>query len=84
MKTGEVVIVGGGMAGCLAAYYLGAAGVRAVLIERSDIGSQSSGNSAGGLNPLHGPAIPGALEALAFGREGFVADSGHVVESRRA
>ena len=66
MKTGEVVIVGGGMAGCLAAYYLGAAGVRTVLIERSDIGSQSSGNSAGGLNPLHGPGIPGALETLAM------------------
>ena len=55
---GEVVIVGGGAAGCAAAYYLGQAGVKATLIERAGIGMQASGYSAGGVNPLHGLAAP--------------------------
>lgn len=66
MESAEVVIIGGGMAGCLAAFYLGTAGVRSVILERSGIGRQASGNSAGGLNPLHGPGIPGALSDLAL------------------
>lgn len=55
---GEVVIVGGGAAGCAVAYYLGQAGVKATLIEREGIGLQASGYSAGGVNPLHGLAAP--------------------------
>src|SRR3989440_11284569 len=55
---GEVVIVGGGAAGCAVAYYLGQAGVKATLIEREGIGMQASGYSAGGVNPLHGLAAP--------------------------
>ena len=53
---GDVVIVGGGAAGCAVAYYLGQAGVKATLIEREGIGMQASGYSAGGVNPLHGLA----------------------------
>jgi len=53
---GDVVIVGGGAAGCAVAYYLGQAGVKATLIEREGIGLQASGYSAGGVNPLHGLA----------------------------
>lgn len=55
---GHVVIVGGGVAGCAVAYYLGQAGVKATLIEREGIGLQASGYSAGGVNPLHGLAAP--------------------------
>ena len=44
---GDVVIVGGGAAGCAVAYYLGQAGVKATLIEREGIGMQASGYSAG-------------------------------------
>jgi len=51
---GDVVIVGGGAAGCAVAYYLGQAGIKATLIEREGIGMQASGYSAGGVNPLHG------------------------------
>src|SRR5919197_6289694 len=54
--SGEVVIVGGGAAGCAVAYYLGQAGIKATLIEREGIGMQASGYSAGGVNPLHGLA----------------------------
>ncbi len=50
----DVVIVGGGAAGCAVAYYLAQAGVKATLIEPQGVGSQASGYSAGGVNPLHG------------------------------
>ena len=53
---GDVVIIGGGAAGCAVAYYLGQAGIKATLIEREGIGMQASGYSAGGVNPLHGLA----------------------------
>jgi len=55
---GDVVIIGGGAAGCAVAYYLGQAGIKATLIEREGIGMQASGYSAGGVNPLHGLAAP--------------------------
>ena len=64
--TADVVIVGGGAAGCAVAYYLSLAGVKATVIEREGIGSQASGFSAGGLNPLEGTHIPGPLGALAI------------------
>jgi glycine oxidase len=53
-ESSEVVVVGGGVAGCATAYYLSRAGVKVTLIERDSIGQQASGYSAGGLNPLHG------------------------------
>lgn len=63
--SGEVVIVGGGAAGCAVAYYLGQAGIKATLIERHGIGSQASGYAAGGINPLHGLAASMRAFALA-------------------
>ena len=65
-EPSEVVIIGGGVAGCAAAYYLSLAGVKATVIEREGIGSQASGYSAGGLNPLEGAHIPGPLGPLAM------------------
>ena len=65
-ETSDVVIVGGGVAGCATAYYLSQAGVKATIIEREGISSQASGYSAGGLNPLEGSCIPGPLSALAL------------------
>ena len=62
----DVVIVGGGAAGCSVAYYLAQAGVRSTIIERQGIGSQASGYSAGGLNPLQGTGIPGPLSEVAM------------------
>ena len=62
----EVAIVGGGAAGCAVAYFLAQAGVEAAIIERAGVGSQASGYSAGGLNPLQGTAIPGPLGLLAI------------------
>lgn len=65
-QTTDVVIVGGGVAGCATAYYLAQAGVKVTVVESQGIGMQASGYSAGGLNPLQGAQIPGPLGALAM------------------
>ncbi len=62
----DVVIVGGGAAGCAVAYYLGLAGVSSTIVEREGIAAFASGYSAGGLNPLEGAGIPGRLGPLAM------------------
>ena len=62
----DVVIIGGGAAGCAAAYYLGLAGIPATIIEGNGVASQASGYAAGGLNPLQGSGIPGPLGPLAM------------------
>ena len=62
----DVVIVGGGAAGCAVAYYLGLTGVSSTVVEREGIAAFASGYSAGGLNPLEGAGIPGRLGPLAM------------------
>ena len=62
----DVVIVGGGAAGCAVAYYLGLAGVSSTIVEREGIAAYASGYSAGGLNPLEGAGIPDPLGPLAI------------------
>ncbi len=47
----DVVIVGGGVIGCAAAYYLSEAGARVTLLERGEVASQASGAAAGMLIP---------------------------------
>jgi glycine/D-amino acid oxidase-like deaminating enzyme len=64
--TTDVVIVGGGVAGCATAYYLAKQGIKSTIIEREGIASKASGFSAGGLNPLQGAGIPGPLGPLAI------------------
>jgi glycine oxidase len=60
----HVVVIGGGAAGCAAAYALTAAGARVTLVEREGVGTQASGWSAGGINPLQG--IPDSLASFAL------------------
>src|SRR3974377_404397 len=45
----EVVIVGGGIVGCAAAYYLVRRGKQLVLLEKSVIGGEASGRNGGGV-----------------------------------
>ena len=65
-QTTDVVVAGGGAAGCAVAYYLARAGVGVTIVESEGIGSRASGYSAGGLNPLQGAGIPGPLGPLAI------------------
>ena len=51
----DVVIVGGGMAGCAIAHTCASAGLRTVLLERDRIGHGSSGHGSGLLLPDPGP-----------------------------
>jgi glycine oxidase len=61
----DVVIVGGGLAGMTAAYYLAKARVPSVVVERDAIGSHASGFAYGGLSPLSGFGIPGPQAEIA-------------------
>lgn len=65
MSSSDVVIVGGGIAGIITAYFLGKAGVSSVIIERDAVGSHASGFAYGGLSPLSGAGIPGPLAEAA-------------------
>jgi glycine/D-amino acid oxidase-like deaminating enzyme len=64
----DVVIVGGGIVGCAAAYYLAKRGVQTVLFEKDEIGRAQSGRNWGfvrqqGRDPLELPmmmVLPGA------------------------
>ena len=46
----DVLIIGGGILGCSAAYYLAREGVEVVLVERDDLNTQASGRNAGSLH----------------------------------
>ena len=50
-KSADAVIIGGGIVGCAAAFYLAKAGVRALLLERGHLAGEASGESAGVLSP---------------------------------
>ena len=65
-NTSDVLIIGGGVTGCAAAYYLSNLGIKTTIIERTGIASQASGYAAGGLNPLEGYEIPGLLSDFAM------------------
>ena len=45
----DTVIIGGGVMGCAIAYNLAKAGLKPVVIERSDIGGEAYGSNGGGV-----------------------------------
>ncbi len=62
-----VVVVGGGVFGCAAAFQLAKCGVKVTLIERDGFGEHASGKNPGNLNPIHGAPpglVPFALESF--------------------
>ncbi len=59
----DVVVVGGGVAGCSTAFYLAREGLSVTLVERDSIASHASGFAYGGLTPVMGiyiddPVVP--------------------------
>ena len=62
----DVAIIGGGIAGCAAAYYLTREGLNAAVIDHEGVGNAASGYALGLLNPLSGALIPGPLSAFAL------------------
>ena len=49
MRT-DVLVIGGGLAGCATAYYLAREGVEVALLERHDLNTQASGSNAGSIH----------------------------------
>lgn len=62
----RIVIVGGGVIGCAAAYYLARAGAQPVVLERDGIAGEASGAAAGMLIPPVESAPPGPFRDLCF------------------
>jgi glycine/D-amino acid oxidase-like deaminating enzyme len=50
MTRYDVTVLGGGLVGCAAAYYLARAGARVLLVEQGDINREASGRNAGSLH----------------------------------
>ncbi len=48
-ERADTVIIGGGVMGCAIAYNLAKAGLKPVVIEKSDIGGEASGSTGGGV-----------------------------------
>lgn len=48
-EKADAVIIGGGVMGCAIAYNLAKEGLKAVVIEKSDIGGEASGSNGGGV-----------------------------------
>ena len=57
----DVIIVGGGIIGCLTAYFLSRQGVKTALLEADAVGSHASGFAFGEMGALEGAGIPDPL-----------------------
>ncbi len=63
-SSADVVIVGGGVAGCAVAYYLATMGARPVVVEREQVAGAASGFAQGGLYTMSGPGMDGPFFPL--------------------
>ena len=57
----EVIVVGGGIAGCLTAYLLAKEGLKVTVLEADSVGSHASGFAFGEMSDLEGAGIPDPL-----------------------
>ncbi len=65
-RSPDVAVVGGGIIGCVVAYYLARAGARVAVLERDQIAAEASSAAAGMLAPLAEGAAPGPFLDLAL------------------
>ena len=63
-KSPDVVIVGAGVVGAAAAYYLAKAGAKVTILDKDPIGEHASGLALGGLGPLSGAGVPDPIGGL--------------------
>ena len=84
METADVVIAGGGIAGCAMAYQLAKRKLDVVLLERETLGSQSTGKCAGGVRQQFSMESNVRLQRLAVQmlRE-FEQETGHPADFRQ-
>ena len=57
----EVIVVGGGIAGCLTAYLLAKEGLKVTVLEADSVGSHASGFAFGEMGDLDGAGMPDPL-----------------------
>ncbi len=57
----DVIVVGGGIVGCLTAYLLARQGLKVTILEADAVGSHASGFAFGGMSALEGAGIPEPL-----------------------
>ncbi len=62
----DVAIVGGGVVGCSLAYRLAESGLRVTLVERGELGAQSTGRCAGGVRKQFSSEANVRIQQLAF------------------
>ncbi len=88
MIESEIVIVGGGIAGCSAAFHLASHGRRVVLLERGEIASAASGQNMGGIDSYGWGDAPDLQAHLTAGSieifETVQTDLGEDIEFRRS
>ena len=84
METADVVIAGGGIAGCALAYQLAKRNVDVVLLERETLGSQSTGKCAGGVRQQFSMEANVRLQRLSVQLlQGFEQETGHPADFRQ-
>ena len=67
MAESEVIVIGGGIAGTSAAYFLASYGRRVTLLERGEIASEASGVNAGGIGAYGWGHVPNLESHLTMG-----------------
>ncbi len=84
METADVVICGGGISGCALAYQLARRNVDVLLLERAELGSQSTGKCAGGVRQQFSSEPNVRLQRQSVRMlEGFEAEVGHAADFRQ-
>ncbi len=87
-KGTDVLVIGGGIAGCSAAYFLGKFGIKVTLLERGEVAGEASGLNAGSIGALGWGNTPGLQEHLTMGSleifRQLELDMGYDVEFRQS
>lgn len=62
----DTIIIGAGLTGAYCAYFLAGRGQRVALVDPGQATAKASCRNPGGINPLHGPGIPGFMQSFAM------------------